>query len=236
MNTKSIKIIGLGGIGGWLVEPLCLHLSHSKDNYDLTLIDGDKFELKNLSRQRFSSFENKAAVVAEKLKTSYSANNIQFNSKGIYLNQDNVVRHIREGDVVMLCVDNHATRKVVSDRCEELNNVTLISGGNDLTDGNVIYYSRKDGVETGKPPTKLFKEIANPVDHVPGTTTGCDVLVESEPQLVFANNTAATLMLNTFYMHEENKVDFDQVYFDIKTLGVRKTPEKEIQTLQFDEE
>ena len=233
---KSIKVIGLGGIGGWLVEPLCVHLANSKETYDLTLIDGDSFELKNISRQRFASFDNKAAVVADKLKKQYSANNIQFNSKGVYINEDNVSRHIREGDTVMLCVDNHATRKVVSDRCEELKNVTLISGGNELTDGNVIYYDRKDGKETGKPPTKLFTEIAKPEDHIPGSKAGCDILVESEPQLVFANNMAAALMLNTFYMHEENKIDFDQAYFDIKTLGVRKTPEKEVQTLQFDEE
>jgi len=32
-------------------------------------------------------------------------------------------------DLVLLAVDNHATRKLVSDHCARLDNVCLISGG-----------------------------------------------------------------------------------------------------------
>ncbi len=231
----NIKIVGLGGIGGWLVEPLCVHLSNSeKEQYHITLIDGDAFENKNRSRQRFTKLENKAISTCERLKEQQSQN-VQLAAKALYITQDNVIRYIREDDVIFLCVDNHATRKIVSDRCKELNNVTLISGGNELTDGNVIFYVRKNGKDVGKPLTELFPEIANPEDFVPGTNIGCEALIASDPQLVFTNNMAAALMLNTFYAFEEGKIDFEQVYFDIKTLGVRKTPEKQVQTLSFEE-
>jgi molybdopterin/thiamine biosynthesis adenylyltransferase len=78
--------------------------------------------------------------------------NIHFRSKGEYLTDDNIIMAIREDDVVFMGVDNHATRKFVSDRCEELNNVVLISGGNDYKDGNVITYIRQNGCDVTKAP------------------------------------------------------------------------------------
>lgn len=228
-KTRKIKVVGAGGIGGHLIEPLARYLSYGEDNSEITVIDGDKFEERNKERQRFKQCENKADHTVNLLKAEFPK--IHFRSKGEYLTEDNVITSIREGDTVFLCVDNHATRKLVSDRCEELDNVVLISGGNDYTDGNVIVYGRKDGKDVGRPPTKLYTKIAEPKDKNPGTLTdaerqGCQQEAQTNPQLLFTNLAIASAMLNCYYAHEQGKANFEQVYVDIMTQRMRPTPDR----------
>lgn len=228
-ETRRIKVIGLGGIGTYLVEPLCRYLSHTPGHSDVTLVDGDTYEDRNRERQCFSDIGNKAVVSQTTLRDKFPK--VHFKAKGEYVTEDNVVSTLREGDIVFLCVDNHATRKVVSDRCEELDNVTLISGGNDYTDGNVIYYSRKDGKDVTVPPTKLYPKIASPDDANPGEArarSGCEAQVSAAPQLLFTNLALASSMLNVYYAHEQGKVAFHQVFLDILTQSMRPSPEQEI--------
>lgn len=226
MKTRKIKIIGLGGIGSYLTEPLCRYLEHTGDLIELTVVDGDKYEEKNKNRQQFDHLDNKAAVTAALIRSKFA--NVQVKSKPEYVTDDNVTSIVRENDTVFLCVDNHATRKVVSNRCKELDNVTLISGGNDFIDGNVIYYRRQNGNDATKAPTDLYPEIANPQDKIPGTekTQSCETQAETNPQLLFTNLAIASCMCNVYYAHEQGKASFEQVYLDILTQRSRPAPEK----------
>jgi molybdopterin/thiamine biosynthesis adenylyltransferase len=228
VKTRKIKIIGLGGIGCWLVEPLCRYLSFTGDNIEVTLYDGDAYEDKNRNRQTFDKLENKAVVKAEEMTKKLPK--VFFRGKSEYITNDNVISAVRENDVVFLCVDNHATRKLVSDRCTELNNILLISGGNDFTDGNVIYYFRQNGENVTKPPTALYDKIANPTDRNPGEETeeslGCETLAETNPQLLFTNLAIASSMCNVYYAHEQGKAKFEQVYIDILTQRMRPAPQQ----------
>lgn len=225
---KKIKIIGVGGIGGYLIEPLSRYLNHTQNEVEVTVYDGDTYEEKNKNRQRFSLYENKAQHTVKILKDEFPR--IHFRFKSEYLTDKNVISAIRENDVVFLCVDNHATRKLVSDRCEELDNVTLISGGNDYTDGNVIVYIRKDANDVTKSPTQLHSKIANPTDENPGLKkqerSGCEEESVSNPQLLFTNLAIASAMCNCYYAWENNKVNFEQVYLDIATQRMRPSPDK----------
>lgn len=228
-SIRKIKVVGAGGIGCHLLEPLSRYLSYVEDDCEITVIDGDKFEDRNKDRQRFTSCENKAEHTVSKLKKDFPK--VHFRSKPEYLTNDNVISLIRESDTIFLCVDNHNTRKLVSDRCEELENVTLISGGNDFTDGNVILYKRVDGNDVGRSPTKLYSKIANPEDKNPGTLTdnerqGCQQEAVANPQLLFMNLAIASTMLNCYYANEQGKADFEQVYVDILTQRSRPTPDK----------
>ena len=230
-KTRKIKVIGAGGIGGHLIEPLARYLSYSEDNSEITIVDGDKFEDRNKERQRFKQCENKAEHTVKMMKEEFPK--IHFRAKAEYVTDANIVTTIREGDTVLLCVDNHATRKLVSDRCEELDNVTLISGGNDYTDGNVIVYLRENGEDKTKPPTKLYPKIAKPEDKNPGQLTdaermGCQREAQTNPQLLFANLAIASTMLNCYYAHEQGQVNFEQVYVDILSQRSRPAPEREI--------
>ena len=73
---------------------------------------------------------------------------------------DNIERLIHGGDIVILAVDNHATRKLASDFCtESRDDICLISGGNDGvgedssgrllrgTYGNCQIYVRRGGID-----------------------------------------------------------------------------------------
>jgi len=229
MSTRKIKVIGAGGIGGYMLEPLSRYLSYSEDSVEITVYDGDRYEERNRERQRFSACENKAQHTVEKLKVEFPK--IHFRSKAEYLTSDNIIPAIRENDIVFMCVDNHATRKLVSDRCQELDNVTLISGGNDYTDGNVIVYIRKDGDDVTKSPTELHSKIAKPTDQNPGTITdaqrlSCEQEAVINPQLLFTNLAIASAMCNCYYACENDKVTFEQVYLDIATQRMRPSPDK----------
>lgn len=228
-QTRKIKVVGAGGIGGHLAEPLARYLSYSEDNCEITVIDGDKFEERNKERQRFGACENKADHTVQLLKGEFPR--VHFRAKPEYLTADNVIAAIREGDVVFLCVDNHATRKLVSDRCAELKNVTLISGGNDYTDGNVIVYLRENGKDKTKSPTHLHPKIANPEDKNPGLLNdaerqGCAREAQTHPQLLFTNLAIASTMLNCYYAFEQGKINFEQVYVDIVTQRSRPAPDR----------
>lgn len=222
-KTRKIKVIGSGGIGTHLIEPLARYLSFTEDYCEVTIVDGDTFEERNRERQRFTGCENKADETVNWLKDQFPK--IHFRCKPEYVTDDNIIMTIREGDVVFLCVDNHSTRKLVSDRCGELDDVLLISGGNGETDGDVLIYIRKDGKDVTKPLTDL-PEISSPQDKNPGELTeedrqGCQEEAEDNPQLLFTNLDIASSMLGCYYAHEQGRLNFGRVFSDIVTQARR---------------
>jgi molybdopterin/thiamine biosynthesis adenylyltransferase len=225
----KVRVIGCGGIGTALLPVLCrflhYHPKFKDQEIEVSLIDGDTFEERNRERQTFNALGNKAEVTREDLQKQFP--NIYFRAHPTYIDEDNIILMIREDDVVFSAVDNHDTRKCLSDHCESLQNVLLISGGNDYYDGNIQVHHRKDGVNLTLPIANEFHmEISEPEDENParkvGREGGCDVEVVHEPQLVIANNNAANLMLNAFYGYLEGGLDYDEVYFDVAKNSFRK--------------
>lgn len=215
----NMKVIGIGGIGTCLLPVLLRFLNFNVSDTKLLLIDGDRFEEKNRERQTFDRLGNKAEVTVERLREQYPR--VYLHARGEYVTEDNVVQFIREGDTVFLCVDNHATRKLVSDHCEELNNVVLISGGNELTDGSVHVYVRKGGEDLTLPLANDFHpEIQYPKDANPGEA-GCEEQAESTPQLLLTNNLVAAMMLSSFYAILQDKLAYDELYCDLITGNCR---------------
>lgn len=226
----KVKVIGAGGIGSYLIEPLCRYLNFNHKGCNVTVFDGDSFEESNVTRQIFTKKENKAKHVVERLKSFFT--NIYLVHKDCYITEENVILSIRENDIVFLSVDNHATRKLISDRCAELENVVLISGGNDYTDGNVIVYIRRNNEDVTKKLTDIDPGIASPADLNPGEadveSQGCSTQSESEPQLIFMNLAIASSMCNCFYTYEKDNILFHQVFVDILANKMRPSPEIEI--------
>jgi hypothetical protein len=84
---------------------------------------------------------------------------------------------------------------LISDRAEELDNITVVSGGNELTDGNILLHIRKDGENVTLPlANKYHPELLKPGDKNPGDEPekGCQVMAAAEPQLVATNFAAAS--------------------------------------------
>ena len=83
-------------------------------------------------------------------------------------------------------VDNHPTRALVDRHIAGLSDVTLISGGNDETDGNVQLVRRRDGLSVDGHLVEIHPEIGEAATSEVTPGTGCAVLAAERPQLVVA--------------------------------------------------
>lgn len=214
-----VVIIGLGGIGTALTEFMCRYINYKEElnPRQMMLVDGDTYEMKNMTRQIFKEFGNKAEIKADELELRFR--DIEFDVYPSYVTTENISDIIKEKDMVMLCVDNHKTRKVVSDYCSTLNEITLISGGNDWIDGNTQLYIRKEGKDITPSLTSYHPEIDNPADKSPDELS-CEELSTSAPQLFFTNAVAAIYMCLMFYNVLNSKtVPASEVYFDIEQMA-----------------
>lgn len=230
--TTKVKVVGTGGIGLCLLPTLARFLNFSVEKFndvELSLIDGDTYEEKNRDRQDFDELGAKATVTANGLRNKFPRLNVY--DHPIFLDESNIVRHIRENDIILLCVDNHKSRKMVSDRASELNNVSIISGGNDRIDGNVLIHLRRDGKNLTCPMDQYHPEIANPNDLHPNEMNqvgSCSRMAESQPQLVIMNNLIAANMLAAFYTLTDsegygnivkNPVRFGEIYSSLHSVA-----------------
>ena len=220
LSDRSIKVIGLGGVGAPLAQALTQFLAWRRAAAPLFLVDGDTYEQRNRERVHFQGFGNKAISKAEEL-TADCDGAVSIVPVPQYVTPRNVSRLVQEGDIVFLAVDNHATRRLVSNRCRRLRNVTLFSGGNDGIDGeqegtfgNVIVYARYAGKDLTHPLTSFHPEIARPKDKRPDEL-GCADLAQTAPQLLFTNLAVASTMLATFHAWLAGKLHYEEVYLDI---------------------
>ena len=156
---------------------------------------------------RFRAIENKAIATARGLAAEYG-DLLSIEPIPEYLTRDNVAAIIGEGDVVLLAVDNHATRHLVDEHCATLADVTVISGGNDGVEegrsgtyGSVQIVRRVGGSHRSSALGRFHPEIRTPRDKPPGDL-GCAEL-GSIPELiawiaaakhVLTVNTAASIL------------------------------------------
>lgn len=221
----NIKIVGIGGIGSNLVRFLGRYLNFLEEKVLVTLVDGDKYEEKNRDRQEFLELDNKAVATAAALASEFG--NVSFHSIPGYVTPENVEFLLEEKEIIFLAVDNHKTRKIVSEQCSKMENVVLISGGNDLTDGNIQVYIRREGADITPPLTYLHPEIENPKDKLP-TELSCEEKAKSVPQVFFTNLEAAVAMCSAFYGIVKKSLGYTEVYFNLILNSRRSVDRKTI--------
>lgn len=223
MAAKRVVVIGLGGIGSWVLQALAPFLHFHTDEWNLVLVDGDEYEEKNKTRQAFDELGDKAAVQASWVARKFPRLGVQAVAQYISADGTNdtvpVADVLKSGDVIFSCLDNHKTRKLVADHCGRLRDVVLISGGNDYTDGNIQVFVRQAGQDKTCRLDKHHPELAVPRDKSPHEMS-CEELANSAPQLIFANLAAASIMLDAFYAWEQKQLDWGkpEVYFDVLSL------------------
>ncbi len=219
MLNYNIYVVGLGGIGSIFSEIICRFLNYSRDiEAEVVLIDGDSYESKNYERQEFLRLGKKAAVKKYELQEKYER--IRFDHYEEFITPENIGTIIKDDSIIFSCVDNHKTRMILSNYCKTLQNVTLISGGNDYVDGNVQIYIRKGGVDRTPDLCSYHPEIANPEDKLP-TEMSCEELSHSAPQLYFTNAGAAILMCWAFYNTVlKEQYEKSEIYFDIQRMSM----------------
>jgi hypothetical protein len=221
LEGRSVKVIGLGGIGSPVAQALVQFLGVSaRAGMTLFLVDGDTYEEKNRERVVFHGGGNKAISKAQELG-SICGGALPIVPVPTFVTPYNVHRLLGEQDIVFLAVDNHATRRSVSNRCRKMRDVVLISGGNDGIEdgregvfGNVMIYERIAGRDVTHPLTTFHPEIARPRDKRPDEL-GCLALARSAPQLLFTNLAVAAAMLGTFYVWLTDRVRYEELFFDV---------------------
>lgn len=218
---QNLKVIGLGGIGAVVAEGLAMFLGAKGVRSTLWLVDGDRYEEANRERVRFEEDSNKAESKARELSRRIGTG-VTVLAFPRFVTPYNARHVIDEGDVVFLCVDNHSTRRTVSRRCRKLDDVLLISGGNDGiehgrsgTFGNVMVYRRSSGADATHPLTRFHPEIARPSDKRPDQMSCVELAESSAPQLLFTNWLVAATMLATYYSALTGSLDFEEVYLDV---------------------
>lgn len=229
---QSVKVIGLGGVGGVVARYLAVFLADKQSR--LVLIDGDSFEPKNATRMMFSGYGNKANVTAAELLPHVRNTQLCVMAIEEYVTAENISRLIHEDDIVIMAVDNHTTRKMVNAHCAKLKDVVLISGGNDGMEekdgrvrrgsyGNVQVFIRKDDKDASPSLTRYHPEIENPTDHHPDDAS-CAELMMSVPQILFTNMQVATSILGTLWLHLSNELHYSEVAFDLADAVMNPVP------------
>ena len=94
--------------------------------------------------------------------------------------------------------------------------MTLISGGNDETDGNVQLVRRRNGYSVDGHLVEIHPEIGQAASSEVMPGTGCAVLAAERPQLVVTNLMVASAMLNALWaVTEQGSVPYSEVYLDV---------------------
>ena len=141
-------------------------------------------------------------------------------------------------EVVLLCVDNHGTRKLISDYCAGqegfpgVADICLISGGNDGVGadssgtirrgsyGNVQVYIRRGGTDVSPSLTAFHQEIERPAQQA-ADEAHCTDILDSVPQLLFTNLMAASAICNTFWLYLCDAMHYSELGFDIVDARMR---------------
>lgn len=253
-DGQSVKIIGLGGVGSIVARYGSVFLAALAAAQGRTarvvLIDGDSFELSNTTRMLFSRMGKKASVVASELLPHFESSPLAIDAIDDYVHPENIERLIHCGDIVLLAVDRHAVRKLVSDFCAGdggwpgLDDVCLITGGNDGvgpdsggrvrrgTFGTCHAFVRRGGRNLSRTLTEDHEEIREPRDKLPDDDD-CIALVDRVQQNLLANFFAAGCVLDTLWLHlcGGNALHYGEIAFDIaeglmRPLSVRGTGEE----------
>ncbi len=230
----SIRVVGLGGTGGIAARYLCVYLASLNWPARVVFVDGDAFEHGNATRALFSCLGNKAEVARADLLEYFADSQLTLVAVDQYLSPENIARLLPGGDheYVVLCVDNHGTRKLVSDYCAGRNgwpgvdDICLISAGNDPvgqdsrgrmlhgTFGNCQVFLRHRGRNVTPSLTELHTEIDAAEDRLPGDAD-CTEMLDATPQLLFANLTSASAICNTFWLCLCRSLHYSELIFDV---------------------
>lgn len=191
--TQKVVVVGCGGIGSWLIPPLCRFLQAERYEGPIVLCDGDVYEVSNATRQEFNESDlgqNKASAQAGKLYTQYPL--LRIESMPEYVTDDNVEDVISDNSVVFVCVDNHPARARIDKAALLAENCCVFSAGNEEFDGNVCSSLRIAGRSLSLPLLERHPEVGKSKANDRGGEHCEDLVAEGFTQLLSTNLMAAT--------------------------------------------
>jgi hypothetical protein len=240
---RKIFLVGVGGIGsnlGEMITRFCRTLPNFQ-RVHLILIDGDKIENSNLSRQKFEIIDinkNKAQALADYLRAT-KPEILEIDSIPEFVTTKNirdVFRSIQEQDIVITALDSTPPRKLIAEYLEQFPSFILLNPGNELTDGSLQVTIKRNGTYLSPNINNaLHPEIFNA--KKPKKRAGCAVLALSNAQVITTNVYVATLtakVVSDLLKLDEEMTPIDslvipaEVYFDLTTFTMRMISPQEI--------
>jgi hypothetical protein len=185
MADNNFFVIGCGG-GGSILTPVLARLV-GREN--VTLVDGDALEKKNLDRQLFRESDigrNKAEALAE-----LHGLGDRYVDRWFALGK----LRLESGDWLMLCVDNHAARRAALQECDQAGCRTVIAA-NEMYSAEAFYYERS-WRRGPLDPRVYYPEIESDRTGDPQRAQACTgAAQEANRQLITANMMAVSLALH----------------------------------------
>lgn len=236
INVKNphIYLVGAGGTGGFLLEKLTRLFANFNHPVTIEVIDGDTVEGKNLKRQNFTFDDldhKKAQVLCDRL-AQLVTHAPKLVSKPDYLTDNSLLTDIAlldedETPIIVDCVDNTATRRLINDSVKALGGeipVIVLNSGNNEQGGQIVAWSNKPVTNktlTGekeislKSMLELFPEtniIKDDHDENPGLVSICAEESESKPQTMMANVFNSDILASLIFTLATNKTIAHNVY------------------------
>lgn len=205
---NNIFVVGCGGTGGHLIPHLARFVATQQKEItkkiNLVIADGDIVEQKNLSRQNFVMGDlgkNKAAVMASRYSRAFGFE-ITAVTKDIEKVEDfhNFSSHYGQS-LIIGCVDNNASRKIINQRFNDGHTCFWIDSGNEESVGQVVCGFTGISYSGGRNPIcmpsvfEVFPEMATE-DAKFNSELSCADRAQSAPQNMQTNVTAATIIMN----------------------------------------
>lgn len=130
--NSSVSVVGLGGIGSWVLQSLVLGGVQK-----FILIDPDCVEISNLNRQCLFSFadlgRSKVLAAADRAKALNPHISVSVFPEKI-TTQDECVRFFHDSDLIINCADEPSTdsvNRIISEAGYQLNTPHILCGGYD---------------------------------------------------------------------------------------------------------
>lgn len=220
-NAKiEIIVVGTGGTGGAYLTGLARYLYSLPREYKgylspcVTIIDGDKVEERNVSRQPFQPEdvgEYKSVIMAEIIKDIYRLPHIMALNKYIgsiddienawYENSNSLSYELGYQDkmyILVGCVDNHHARKVMHDyfrsKYGQKKNLIYLDSANEFSVGEVVIAARS-GKSVIAPTRKHYYPDIFKGELKSASELSCLEMNEVAPQHLVTNQMAANILL-----------------------------------------
>ena len=250
-QKASLTIVGVGGTGGYVLQQVARLLYSLKEQGrripSVLLCDGDVVKQKNLLRQYFLEQDvgrKKAEVLAERYSRAYG---IDIAAYPEYLTAETNLKEIgvEDGSIVVGAVDNGSTRRLLHEKLHQWRHIVYVDCGNSAVtvpndpnhidryqlaaiknsgwEGQVVVGVRANGRDVLPFPGEVFPDLIEP-DQLP-TEVSCGEVVVSNPQRLFTNLMAATMVL--LYLHTmlvDGMILHHRKFFEARKGWIRSEP------------
>ena len=232
-NKKKIRynvvIVGAGGTGSHFISRFSQYLSSKKDiECNVSVVDGDYVEEKNLERQNFVSFDlmqNKAEAICQAVEETYG---LTFTAYNNYLDKAEDLYSIiadmpssRYVDgynvetipIIIGCCDNHRCRQVMEAEFNHLANVIYIDSANEFDYGEVVIGAKIQNNLISPSRAFYFPDVLTSKEKSKSELS-CGAINKAQPQHLITNVEAANIILSFIVQIFDGSIRGGIVYFN----------------------